>query len=85
MSYYDPSSFFKIVGTETLVQFKHQNIIFEHVSRFGTLQHLPHAPKSTTTQDKVGSMYQFCWFQITVGFLHQLKSLNQYYKLTFFR
>ena len=27
------------------------------------------SPKSTTTEDKVGSMYQFCWFQITFGYL----------------
>lgn len=25
--------------------------------------------KSTTTEDKVGSMDQFCWFQITFGYL----------------
>ena len=24
------------------------------------------SPKSTATEDKVGSMYQFCWFQTTV-------------------
>ena len=27
------------------------------------------SPKSTTTEDKEGSMYQFCWFQITFGYL----------------
>ena len=37
----------------------------EHSSAF----HM--SPKSTTTEDKVGSMYQFCWFQITFGYLQQ--------------
>ena len=29
------------------------------------------SPKSTTTEDKVGSMYQFCLFQITIGYLQR--------------
>ena len=27
--------------------------------------------KNTTSKDKVGSMYQFCWFQITLGYLQR--------------
>ena len=37
----------------------------EHSSAF----HM--APKSTTTEDKVGSIYQFCLFQITFGSLQR--------------
>ena len=29
------------------------------------------SPKSKTTEDKVGSMHQFCWFQITFGYLQR--------------
>ena len=29
------------------------------------------SPKRTTTEEEAGSMYQFCWFQTTFGYLQR--------------
>ena len=41
------------------------------------------SPKSTTTEDKVSSMYQFVSFLLVSVVGSDEKILNQYYKLTF--